>query len=729
MGGFFRTGVEVLARGELWRTPFDASPVASLGAAVSIVSNVTEFSCFMTPSNSCRFSWHDAFVGRVDAEEIANGVAVPIDAAMELFRNGDVLVETNGVSTLIPRALPFPNNGFGQDGEWVAANFTNAAEIAAAGGYAAWVDAQVGTDLTNGLYKLTVSLADDPPETTFISVGDLSVAVTHAGEYVFLLGKGINYPLSVFPGNATNFVYEAVDDISRTRTVPPSAPRGGSDGVWTTGEGLFEIVVPMFPMVPGTEVAHITWKPELHVSPNAWQPSAFSSTRSFTAYLSDVPWFASSPVFHWTAEGNANVRITNPDAETSDVTCIFPHSYGKDVCLRVSASLGSVSMDSTYSYHVEDFVGSGDDVRAYDTTIAPGMIVESWPSVVFLEKGQLNINEAGVVCRYNTDRAGTFTLTMSNGECQARDLFYNTIQSGYSWDVDGPCSGVKCFYVCNGTHSSSPNGTEFTVSFTPEDESDPSMTDSASAVFVAWETETKAKWPADRKRRTIGVCEEVTIKLEPQVPFVRLESNSYGSLHIDVNGNWTYTAPIDATQDLVSSAWFGDLFSFDVLAPTDYIARVTTIESNSRLYGVAGSFAAYFDLTLIPTNVSFMFLQIEEVGMYATNVNGYFTEPRNARFLFHSTADVWVDVKNGNKGDDKAQIAELDPPWGDGGSMTWPTPNRYRSKKDKNVDRYFCNTDHYLSINAVGTTSEEKFGWRVSVTTNRIFTIQRTNTP
>ena len=124
-----------------------------------------------------------------------------------------------------------------------------------------------------------------------------------------------------------------------------------------------------------------------------------------------------------------------------------------------------------------------------------------------------------------------------------------------------------------------------------------------------------------------------------------------------------------------------------------------------------------------------MFLQIEEVGMYATNVNDYFTEPRNARFLFHSTADVWVDVDEGNKGVDKTQIAELDPPWGGGGSMTWPTPNRYRSKKDKSVDRYFCNTDHYLFINAVGTTSEEKFGWRVSVTTNRNFTIQRTNTP
>ena len=45
-----------------------------------------------------------------------------------------------------------------------------------------WVDAQVGEGLTNGLYKLSVAVADDPPETTFLSVGDHSVAVTNAGE-------------------------------------------------------------------------------------------------------------------------------------------------------------------------------------------------------------------------------------------------------------------------------------------------------------------------------------------------------------------------------------------------------------------------------------------------------------------------------------------------------------------------------------------------------------------
>ena len=92
-------------------------------------------------------------------------------ASVELMRCGDVAVTTNGVAALLPRELPFAHDGFGQDAEWVAANFTNATEIAAAGGYAAWVDAHVGEGLTNGLYKLTVSLTNPPPEVVNLTVG------------------------------------------------------------------------------------------------------------------------------------------------------------------------------------------------------------------------------------------------------------------------------------------------------------------------------------------------------------------------------------------------------------------------------------------------------------------------------------------------------------------------------------------------------------------------------
>ena len=90
-------------------------------------------------------------------------------ASVELMRCGDVAVTTNGVAALLPRELPFAHDGFGQDAKWVAANFTNATEIAAAGGYAAWLDAQVGGGLTNGLYKLTVTVAEEPLETMQIA--------------------------------------------------------------------------------------------------------------------------------------------------------------------------------------------------------------------------------------------------------------------------------------------------------------------------------------------------------------------------------------------------------------------------------------------------------------------------------------------------------------------------------------------------------------------------------
>ncbi len=184
------SGVEVVSFGQLWTVLFGSGVVASIGEPVSIVPGISSFAYEHTPSNSYRFAWTDAAINR-DTTNL-------ISAALELFRNGDVSVSTNGVAALLPRELPFPHDGFGQDDEWVTANFTNATEILAVG-YPQWVDAQVGEGLTNGLYKFTATIPDDPPETVQLVVGDLSVAVTNAGEYVFLLEKGMDYEYGIIP--------------------------------------------------------------------------------------------------------------------------------------------------------------------------------------------------------------------------------------------------------------------------------------------------------------------------------------------------------------------------------------------------------------------------------------------------------------------------------------------------------------------------------------------------
>ena len=133
------SGVEVVSYGEVWATPF-GDAVASLGVPVEIVPGLSSFAFEQAPSNSYRFVWNDAAINR-DTNTL-------VTASIELFRNGDVCVTTNGVAAHLPRELPFEHHGYGQDDEWVAANFTNATEILAVG-YPQWVDAQVETSRTD----------------------------------------------------------------------------------------------------------------------------------------------------------------------------------------------------------------------------------------------------------------------------------------------------------------------------------------------------------------------------------------------------------------------------------------------------------------------------------------------------------------------------------------------------------------------------------------------------
>ena len=361
-------GVEVVSYGEVWATPFDTNAVASAGAPFEIVPGITSFAFGRTSSNSYRLAWTNAAIGR-DTNSL-------VSAAIELFRNGDVAVATNGVAARFPRMLPFPHDGFGQDAEWVAANFTNATEILAAG-YPEWVDAQVGHGLLNGLYKLTVTVPDDPSETSWIHVGDLSVAVTNAGDYVFLLWKGERYPLSVFPHDFTNCIYSAVDDVQPMRS--QEWPVFG-DRRWTEDRGILELVVTQFPLVPfSPNDYYVLWKPSLSVSPSMWQPSGMNATERFMAMLDDAPTFASK-TFHWTTSDSSAVSIESPDAPVTRMTAHSPDIDG------VSLSLVVTVLDCTlHSYFDPEYI---------DLDEEPLTFTVSAPSAIFVNDDDDNCNGA-----------------------------------------------------------------------------------------------------------------------------------------------------------------------------------------------------------------------------------------------------------------------------------------------------------------------------------------------
>ena len=129
-------------QGAVYPSEQDSTPIAELATRLLLKPNVTRVSCGRTANNTYRIEWRDAYVSRTSNETI--------DASIELFRNGDVIVTENGVTTEIPYEIPFDHDGYGQDEYWVRANYDNADEILSVG-YANWVDAQVGVGLTNGL--------------------------------------------------------------------------------------------------------------------------------------------------------------------------------------------------------------------------------------------------------------------------------------------------------------------------------------------------------------------------------------------------------------------------------------------------------------------------------------------------------------------------------------------------------------------------------------------------
>ena len=482
------SGVEVVSYGQIWAMPFDTNAIVSAGLPFEIVRGLTTFSYDFTPSNSYRFAWTDAAINR-DANNL-------VSAALELFRNGDVTITTNGVTVLCPRLLPFPHSGFGQDDEWVTAHFTNATEILAVG-YPQWVDAQVGESLTNGFYKLSVTVADDPPETTFLSVGDLSIAITNAGEYVFLLGKCIDYPLSVFPGTVTNFFYAAVDDIPSLQSLPMRGMRGGlNDGRWTRDEGRLELVVPIYPLVPSAPSAHIVWTPDLSVSPENWQPSALNDSETFVAILFDVPWFVSS-TFSWDTSDPSIVSISTPAAQSTQMTAHYPAADAQQAALSLEADVGDCTLHSYYA-HVPEGQGGGPGVSL--TISLPESIFvnddddnnDGTPDCIATFPGDDDIVSGSILFSSPQPTNGTIIVEGIYGYDEGfdeRPLVYanstctDAITSGRTFSVSGVSELSQPIYLNPATVSASVPGVQVKVRWHPE--SGPDLTASAFLTIVS----------------------------------------------------------------------------------------------------------------------------------------------------------------------------------------------------------------------------------------------------
>ena len=430
-------GVEVISYGELWQTPLDNNAVASLGAPAEIVPTLSSFLYEFTPSNSYRFTWVNAAINR-DTNNL-------ITASLELFRNGDILSITNGISNYKERELPFPHDGFGQDDEWVTANFTNATEILSIG-YHDWVDAQVGAGLENGLYKLIVTVPETPPETTQLCVGDYSVAVTNTGNYVFLLEKGVKYPLSVFSRDFTNITYSAVDDISRSRMTREAASEQ-SNFVWTIGVGGF-----LFEPSSLGALGWCMWVPNLRGSPDVGHLGPGDFQKVFTAVITDCR-YAMDALYEWSSS-SVDVDIVTPDTQSTLVRIKTMPSW-REANLNVTATLCGTQLVSTLSGF------------SYGTNETPQVWLSAdFPKGVALG-GKRQLAKISFDCDVETN--GTLTVRCVNGSVKISlwaDVS-NGGRLGFSHAFDVSCEDSFSFFV-QGEALSGYEEVEFECSFIPE---------------------------------------------------------------------------------------------------------------------------------------------------------------------------------------------------------------------------------------------------------------------
>ena len=443
--------VHVSSQGSVRETRFSTNVIASVGVPLAVVPGLTECSHEYTVSNTYCFVWANAAADR-DTNTL-------VSASIELFRNGDVVVTTNGITRTIPRELPFEHDGYGQDESWVRANFamlqdidaslTNVEQVLSIG-YTNWVDWLVGVGQLNGLYKFTAEFTEDPPETTQFWIGDFSLAVTNAGKYVVVLEKGEEYEFGTWPFN-DDVDYWAQDDLAADAPMLTTWWGGWeSPGEWTVDGGEHWLDYPGMPEW-GYRSGWCCWLPTLQGSPNVGHLGVTSFPQSFEAILSDYCG-SYTPSYQWSSS-DPSMTFSTPNAPTTTVTCASIPSW--NTCtMSVQANLGWLSL---WSYLYPTY-GTNATPQVHLKLDAPeGLALNGERRLLTANfKSDINTNGCVVVRCINGADKISFWSALTNGV---------SVASSNSWNV-ASTNAFSCYV--QGTALSDYQGVEFECTYVPE---------------------------------------------------------------------------------------------------------------------------------------------------------------------------------------------------------------------------------------------------------------------
>ena len=213
-------------------------------------------------------------------------------------------------------------------------------------------------------------------------------------------------------------------------------------------------------------------------------------------------------------------------------------------------------------------------------------------------------------------------------------------------------------------------------------------------------------------------------------PDATIWSTSAGGLSSTNGSNTKFTAPSNAVEKVTVTASFPSgkplELDFQVLEPIGYDQAHTYISAtNHYLPGVAVA-GMSIHVVFAPTMVSFYRVQIEEVGLDASDVWGFFADTNlftvNPEHLLHHRSDVFRDLNYDNSwvSDDQCQTSSVfPPPWVPGG-YTWEIPGKWRVGADGDQIVILEPWSQIISLDSDGTMTIDKFGLWVERGTNDV---------
>ena len=651
-------GVEVISFGELWQTPFDNNAIASLGAPAEIVPMLSSFLYEFTPSNSYRFVWENAAINR-DTNNL-------LTASLELFRNGDACIVTNGVATYKERELPSEWGDSSEDGFY--GNDNTLPSGADEDAYY-WVDLVVSN--ATAKVKFIGEGASNYPDPNFVAKENTTNRV------VLLIGK----PYTVTCDEAIGIIAKSDEDINvehisenEIKIIWPLQFDVSHETMYATTRATTTVpvqggfIIETFPLLTGVYI---------------WETNKCCDFKSES--LGKLWKFSCQDDCYCTGCSFEGVFVYEGYRHpVVDLSCGCTHKEESSATASISFSKSAVIFENCYTNAPNDIVPRRSTTNSLDITIHGGPFGGS-AEIEFDDKGKLE---------YLTQEA--IPRSISVAAEQTLELSFPFIAKEESASENDIKASLKF--------------TEYFTADTIESE------DEMTAVRV--EVVAEADWPENKNRHVFGPAEIAIIKQspsEPKVYFAQLLPNGGGVM---ANGNeWQYTAPTPSSAMIYRINGFcdgGGVFSMymKTLTPTGY--SVFEIRTNCfSSAGQSGGFLMVMKMRLNPLTVSFENLELIEIPRVATNAVGYYAQESKTHLLDHGRhgAGNWVEVAISNLCFDTVQMGINDPPWLSGGSFTWPIPNAWRVSECEEMLNQFINTDQTFILEPNGDSRVRKFGF------------------